>query len=214
MGALPVHARPAATVILCSPGKRHGARRLEVLLCRRTDAARFMPGVWVFPGGAVEPADALDGELDTEAAHIACGIRELSEETAIVLPADAELLAWSRWITPEPVPVRFDTRFYLALAPPHTKAEVDGSEIVDSAWMHPADALAAQRAGELELVFPTIRNLEALAGFETAAEAFAAARGRTIEPILPVTSAEGEQEPRIEVPGESAERIDEREVER
>lgn len=184
-----------------------------MLLCRRTDAARFMPGVWVFPGGAVDPGDALDGELDTEAAHRACGIRELREETAIALAEDAELLPWSRWITPEPVPVRFDTRFYLALAPPHTKAEVDGSEIVDSAWMHPADALAAQRAGELELVFPTIKNLETLAGFETADEAFAAARGRRVDPILPVVRGDGE-EARIVVPGEGELRIDERQVER
>lgn len=172
-----------------------------------------MPGVWVFPGGAVEPGDAPDGELDTEQAHRACGIRELREETAIALAADAELVPFSRWITPEVVPVRFDTRFYLALAPPHTKAEVDGSEIVDSTWMHPADALAAQRAGELELVFPTIKNLEELADFETAEEAFAATREKRIEAVLPVVR-DGGDGARIELPGESVEPIDEREVER
>ena len=74
-----------------------------------------MPGVWVFPGGAVDPADG-----DGEAAHRAAAVRELAEEAGIEVPAD-ELVAYSRWITPKAVPIRFDTRFYLALAPAHSR---------------------------------------------------------------------------------------------
>src|SRR3954466_371940 len=109
-------ARPAASLILLRRGGKHAERGIQVLLVRRTHEARFMPGVWVFPGGRVDADDA--GDEDT--AHMACAVRELHEEAGIELPPDAELLPWSRWITPEPVPTRFDTRFYVALAPPHS----------------------------------------------------------------------------------------------
>src|SRR5436189_6468614 len=105
----PTPPRPAASLILLSRGSDHASRSLEVLLVRRSPEARFMPGVWVFPGGGVDAADAGDDE----AAHMACAIRELNEEAGIELPPDAELLARSRWLTPEPVPVRFDTVFYV-----------------------------------------------------------------------------------------------------
>src|SRR5205823_9254108 len=92
--------RPAASVIVL----RGGAGELEVLLVRRTPKARFMGGVWVFPGGAV---DAHEG--DGDAAHRAAAIRELSEEASIVLHDPAELVKFSRWITPAAVQIRFDT---------------------------------------------------------------------------------------------------------
>jgi 8-oxo-dGTP pyrophosphatase MutT (NUDIX family) len=168
-----------------------------VLLVRRTPEARFMPGVWVFPGGTVDVNDAGD----EEAAHRACAVRELSEEAGIELPPDAELHAWSRWITPEPVPVRFDTRFYVALAPPHSPPRPDGSEIIEAAWIAPGEALERHRAGELSLVFPTIKHLESLLPYSKAAEVLEAARGRTVEPVLPRVLGEG-AERRVVLPGE------------
>src|SRR5829696_7797539 len=107
-----------------------------VLLLRRSEEARFMPGVWVFPGGRVDDADTGD----EEAAHMACAVRELHEEAGIELPPDGELLAWSRWITPERVPIRFDTRFYVALAPPHSPPQPDRNETTAAEWFAPADA--------------------------------------------------------------------------
>src|SRR6478752_10186440 len=83
--------RQAATVILM----RGGAEKLEVLLVRRTPKARFMGGVWVFPGGAVDA-----GEGDGDQAHRAAAIRELHEEAAIELAEPDELVKFSRWITP------------------------------------------------------------------------------------------------------------------
>ena len=56
------------------------------------------------------------------------------------MPAD-ELVAYSRWITPKVVPIRFDTRFYLALAPAHSPPRPDGSETVDAGWFDPQEAL-------------------------------------------------------------------------
>lgn len=157
-----------------------------------------MPGVWVFPGGAVDDGDAGP---DEEARHRACAIRELGEEAGIELAADAELVPFSRWITPEVVPVRFDTRFYLALAPPHSPPRPDGSETVDAGWFGPAAALESCREGRLQLVFPTIKNLEPLTEYATAEEAIAGARSRPVEPILPIVSGDGDER-RVVLPGQ------------
>ena len=157
-----------------------------------------MPGVWVFPGGAVDPGDACE---DEEGAYRACAIRELAEEAGIELAADAELIPYSRWITPEPVPVRFDTRFYLALAPAHSPPRPDGEETVDAGWFEPARALELSRAGEMELVFPTIKHLESLSVHPTADDALAAIRGATVEPVLPRIIGEGDER-RVVLPGD------------
>ena len=210
-GFVPAPARAAATLVLLRRGGRHSERGLEVLLVRRNPNARFMPGVWVFPGGAVEAEELIEGvsggETDVDAdelAHRAAAIRELGEEAGIELPLDAELVLWSRWITPEPVPIRFDTRFYLGVAPPHSPPEPDGMETVDAAWMDPADALARGEAGEIELVFPTIKHLETLLPYSSADEAMAAAREREVEPVMPmvVEAPETEQGWRMLVPGD------------
>ena len=186
-GDPPATPRPAATVILLRRGGKHAERSLQVLLVRRNPAARFMPGVWVFPGGSV---DAADG--DGEEAPRAAAVRELAEEAAIEVPAD-ELVAYSRWITPRVVPIRFDTRFYLALAPAHSPPRPDGSEIVDAGWFEPRVALDSHLAGDLPLVFPTIKHLESLVGYANAAEALEAARRREVKPVEPKVIGEGER---------------------
>jgi len=194
-GEAPAVARPAATVILLRRGGKHAERSLEVLLVQRNPEARFMPGVWVFPGGAVDSADG-----DGEAAHRTAAVRELAEEAGIELPVD-ELVAYSRWITPRVVPVRFDTRFYLALAPAHSPPRPDGSETVDAGWFGPQGALDMHQAGELPLVFPTIKHLESLVGFANAPEALEAARRREVRPVEPRVVGEGEAR-RIVLPEE------------
>jgi 8-oxo-dGTP pyrophosphatase MutT (NUDIX family) len=191
----PAVPRPAATVILLRRGGKHVERGLQVLLVRRNPDARFMPGVWVFPGGAVDPADG-----DGEGAHRAAAVRELAEEAGIELP-DEELVAYSRWITPKVVPIRFDTRFYLALAPAHSPPRPDGSETVDAGWFEPQKALDAHRSGELPLVFPTIKHLESLVGFANATEALETARRREVKPVEPEVVGEGEER-RIVLPDE------------
>ena len=191
----PAEPRPAATVILLRRGGKHAERGLQVLLVRRNPGARFMPGVWVFPGGAVDPGDG-----DGEEAHRAAAVRELGEEAGIDLPAE-ELVAYSRWITPTVVPIRFDTRFYLALAPAHSPPHPDGSETVDAGWFEPQAALDAHHAGELPLVFPTIKHLESLIGYASAAEALEAARRRDVKPVEPEVVGDG-AERRIVLPDE------------
>jgi hypothetical protein len=61
----------------------------------------------------------------------------------------------------------------------------DGSECVDARWIRPADALAAGEAGELQLVFPTIKHLEQLARFESVEHALETAGSRSVEPVEP-----------------------------
>jgi 8-oxo-dGTP pyrophosphatase MutT (NUDIX family) len=182
-------------VILLRRGGKHAERGLEILLVQRNPEARFMPGVWVFPGGAV---DAEDG--DGEEAHRTAAARELAEEAGIEL-ASEELVAYSRWITPRVAPIRFDTRFYLALAPAHSPPEPDGSETVDAGWFGPQDALDMHRAGELPLVFPTIKHLESLVGFANAEEALEAARRREVKAVEPEVVGEGDEQ-RIVLPDE------------
>ena len=168
--------RPAASVVLLRRGGKHSERALEVLLLKRTEEARFMPGVWVFPGGGVD-----DGDGEDEARFKACAVRELKEEAGIALAAEEELV--SRWITPEVVSRRFDAWFFLALAPAHTPPKPDGVETTDAAWFEPAKALAAQSAGDIVLAFPTIKQLELLAEFGDADEAKPGFQIRLLEVI-------------------------------
>jgi 8-oxo-dGTP pyrophosphatase MutT (NUDIX family) len=191
----PTSPRPASTVILLRRGGKHAERALEVLMVQRNPAARFMPGVWVFPGGAIDPS-----EKDDEDAHRFCAVRELAEEAGIEIDA-GELIPYSRWITPEAVPIRFDTHFYVALAPAHSPPEPDGSEVVDARWFEPRAALESHRAGEMDLVFPTIKHLESLLEFRTSEEAVEAARSRPIGPVMPRVVGEGDDR-RIVMPGE------------
>jgi 8-oxo-dGTP pyrophosphatase MutT (NUDIX family) len=167
-----------------------------VLLLRRNEDARFMPGVWVFPGGSVDREDGTG-----EAGRRACAVRELEEEAGIALPADEELVLFSRWITPEVISRRFDAWFFLALAPAHTPPEPDGVETTEAGWFEPAAALDAQARSELALAFPTINQLRSLLPFATAAEAIEAFRGRRVEPILPKVIGSREEH-RVLLPGD------------
>jgi 8-oxo-dGTP pyrophosphatase MutT (NUDIX family) len=185
-------ARQAATVILL----RGGAQTLEVLLVKRTPAARFMGGVWVFPGGAVDT-----GEGEGEDAHRAAAIRELREEAAIVLDDPDALVKFSRWITPAEVRTRFDTHFFLAPLPDGQEPRVDGEECVDLDWFTPAAALEAHSNEQILLVFPTIKHLEQLDAFSHADELLKYARGREVRPIQPRVVVEGEVA-RVLLPGE------------
>jgi len=194
--------RQAASVILLRDGideesdSASARRQLEVLLVKRTPKARFMGGVWVFPGGAV---DAQEGEGD--AAHRVAAVRELSEEAAVTLEKPGELVKFSRWITPAEVHIRFDTHFFLAVLPAGQQPRVDGEECVDLGWFTPAGALAAHRDGEIMLVFPTIKHLEQLGAFASVESLMSYARGRDVQPVQPRVLVEGEVA-RIVLPGE------------
>lgn len=189
--------RPAASIVLLRRGGKHSQRALEVLLLKRGAEAKFMPNVWVFPGGSLEASDG-EGEDGLRA----CARRELTEETGIELPEDEELVPFTRWITPEVISTRFDAWFFFALAPAHTPAKPDGVEIVEAAWFEPPAALAAFERSEIVLSFPTMTQLGWLAEHATSDDALAAHRERSVEPILPKVVADDGAEPRVVLPGD------------
>lgn len=197
---------PSASVILLRGDP------LEVLMIRRHAKSSFVPNAWVFPGGAVDADDERESTLATMRVAAA---RELFEESGIwqgaplpnlevarrallagettfaalaaVGPVDFERLVWtSRWITPAGVPKRFDTWFFLARADEDAEATVDDNEAVDVVWIRPADAI-----GRLEIVFPTQKNLEAIAGFTSIDELLESRRGAEIPTTRPRLVIEG-----------------------
>ena len=158
--------RPAATVLLLRDDP------LRVLLVQRPSTGAF-PSVWAFPGGGAEPGDA-------DAA--ATAVRETLEETGIVLdPAD--LVPWSRWITPEQEPRRFDTRFFAARAPAGTEPVVDGIELVAARWAEPAEALRRRAERDWPIVAPTAFQLHRLTASATVDAALAGA-GRQADVVV------------------------------
>src|SRR4051794_9603957 len=193
----PSKPRPAASIVLLRRGGKHGDRELEVLLLKRSAEAKFMPNVWVFPGGAVDPGDG-----EGEGGYRACAVRELAEEAAIELPPDEELVLFSRWITPAVISTRFDAWFFLALAPAHTPPKPDGVETTEATWFKPSAALKAQENGEIILAFPTLSQLQSLLPYRTSDEALAAHRDRLVEPILPVVLGDRENH-RVVMPGDA-----------
>ena len=186
--------RQAATVCLL-----RDAPDLEVLMVRRPETARFMAGAWVFPGGAVDPEDhAAAGAVVPVSSGEAPGwraaaLRELAEEVGIWLTTvgtrvaaatgsvyetardaglalDAEaLVCFANWVTPQPLPVRFDTRFYAATVTAEVAPVVDGREVVAAKWAAPAAALHRADRGDWLVAFPTRRTLELLATFPSGA---------------------------------------------
>ena len=188
----PAVPRLAATVILL----RGGERGLEVLLAQRNPQARFMGGAWVFPGGAVS-----EGDGEGDAALRTAAVRELAEEAGIVLADPRELVAFSRWITPAEVKIRYDTWFFLAPVPEGAEPVIDGEEVVDARWYTPAAALTAGADDQILLVFPTIKHLEQLSAFSSATRLLEYASSRAVIPVQPRVLGTGESA-RIVLPGE------------
>jgi hypothetical protein len=94
----------------------------------------------------------------------------------------------AHWITPAIEPKRFDTRFFLAKVNAKQLASHDGFELTESFWIKPADALVKLTNGEMNMILPTIKNIEKLAEFSSSEEAFNYFQGlgdNAIPPILP-----------------------------
>jgi len=85
----------------------------------------------------------------------------------------------AHWITPVGPPRRYDTRFFVALAPSGQVAAHDAAETTAHRWLRPTDALNAHTRGEFEMILPTVRNLEAIADFGSAQEVLDYARSLT-----------------------------------
>ena len=251
--------RDAATVLIL----RDGLDGLEVFMLKRNLNSDFVGGAYVFPGGAVDPADrhldlepVCEGRTDADAsrrlgidggglAFWVAAIRESFEEAGVLLAYDLdgyvdldadvtaahwnhhrqqvdtgqltmvdlcrleglrlacdEMHYFSHWITPEGAPRRYDTRFFLAAAPPNQTPLHDDHEVIANEWVRPLDAIARCEAGQMTMMPPTIASLRTISRFSTAAEALDAAREITQVPaVLPrVVSVDGGV--RIVLPGD------------
>ena len=200
--------RAASTTLVV----RDGPSGLEVLMVRRSLQASFMPGAYVFPGGAVDAADAavtcdeddatllarigdVTGVGAQARAYAVAALRECEEECNLRLGADrvapgmactSVLQPWSHWVTPVGPPKRFDTLFFIAPEPPGQTPKVDEGETTTLAWVHPAAALAERAQGGFPMEFATVKTVESLVGFATAAAILAeAASRRHLPPLHP-----------------------------
>jgi 8-oxo-dGTP pyrophosphatase MutT (NUDIX family) len=163
---------PAATVVLV----RDTSDGIETLMLRRNAQIAF-GGMWVFPGGRIDPED---GDGDAGARNAAA--REANEEAGLVVDPDS-LVPYSHWTPPEVAPKRFATWFFLAVAPDGEVA-IDGGEIHDHVWVSPAGALSRHAAGEIELAPPTFVTLTRLAGVTNVDDALRDAREGEVEYFL------------------------------
>lgn len=182
---MPVEPRPASSVLVL----RDGEEGIEILFVRRSPDLKFMGGAWVFPGGTLL---ADDGDAGHDLAWKKAGARETFEEARIKLDEPEKLVPFSRWITPEMAPMRFDTRFYLALAPEGAEPAPDRREVDRAEWWTPAKALHLFVKDEADLHFPTIKQVEKIAEFETATAALDAHVGVEVQTILPRVAASDE----------------------
>ena len=216
---------PAATVALV----RDGTRGPEVLMMQRNLQSAFVPGVHMFPGGAL---DADDGAADLRAlcaglsddtasrtlgiergglAYWAAAIRELFEEAGVLVAyggsqgviafdtpelterfrahrhalnaggrsfieilqeeelrlAVDQLVYFGHWITPVSAPRRYDTRFFIAAAPPAQEPLHDNREAISHLWVRPADGLDRHRREQFSMRLPTVRTLEEFSAYDS-----------------------------------------------
>ena len=105
--------------------------------------------------------------------------------------ATDRLVYFAHWITPEENPIRFDTRFFVAEAPPGQEATADEQEIVGVRWLTVAEAFDALHRREISLRFPTLKNLKLLQG-ASAEEVLAGLNGRVVPTIRPRVLGEGQ----------------------
>ncbi len=172
-GAPPV---AAATVILL----RDGEDGIETLMLRRDSKLAFAGGMWVFPGGRVDPADRKGLDADDElAAARRAAVREANEEAGVELEIDS-LVTFSHWTPPPITPKRFLTWFFVAPAPP-SEIVIDDGEIREHAWLSPREVMRRRDAQEIELAPPTWVTLHELARASSVDEALDAARTRGAE---------------------------------
>ena len=171
-GVEPAPIVAAATVILL----RDGVDGLETLMLRRDSRLAFAGGMWVFPGGRVDPGDFAGDETDLVAAGRNAAVREAAEEAGLVVSVDS-LVAFAHWTPPPEAPKRFSTQFYVAPAPSGA-VTIDDGEIRDHMWVSPAEGIRRRDALEIELAPPTWVTLHTLNSYDTVDAAIEGTRRR------------------------------------
>lgn len=187
---------PAATLVLFRP-RPIGAP--ELLIVERAAGMAFAGGALVFPGGRIDPEDRTRAvahpDADDQAARIAA-LRETLEETGRDFGlSPGGLTPFARWLPNFKEARTFDTRFYIAPVPADAPEPIaDGGESVRAFWASAADVLAQCARGEGRIIFPTRRNLERLAQFQSFDEAREHALRHPVETVTPwVEDRDGER---------------------
>jgi len=175
-------------------------------------------------------ARLIKGSSEADLPWVSAAVRETAEEVSLFLtntPADpsrfgslsgvalyTELVEagftvdasrigyLSNWVTPEKVKKRFDTRFFVAAVKSEAELTPDSNEVDALMWIKPADMLSRPR-DEYAIVFPTIKHLELLAGFDSVDQVLAFAAGRDVTPVQPVMSKGPNGEVILTVPGDT-----------
>jgi len=156
---------PAATVVLL----RDAEAGMEVLMLRKNPKIGF-GGMWVFPGGRIDPEDyPADG--DAKIASRTAAAREAKEEAGISIDSEY-FIQFSQWTPPAITQKRFETAFFAARAPDQLEISIDGQEIHAHQWVNPAQAIKMRDKGEIDLVAPTWVTLDTLSKHATVDQFF------------------------------------------
>jgi 8-oxo-dGTP pyrophosphatase MutT (NUDIX family) len=187
---VPAQPRDAATVLLL----RDGADGPEVHVMVRHRGMAFAAGVVAFPGGGVEASDAatlpadwperLGTSAPTASAVVGAALREVEEETGVVLGID-DLGLWDAWTTPEFEPRRYRTWFFVARLPEGQDPRELSTESASVHWVSAAAALAKVDAGEWAMLPPTYLSMRRLGTFSSVAEVLEVARTARVEMFTP-----------------------------
>lgn len=157
-------------------GEDDGSRAVRIAAIRELfEEAGILLARPVARRGAGQPLVGRDiaGALDGHRGPVDRGeasFLDLVRREGLVLACDA-LVPFGHWVTPEFMPKRFDTYFFLAHLPDGQTAEQDGRETTEAVWLAPGHALEMERAGEAVIIFPTRMNLGRLALAASADEA-------------------------------------------
>ena len=165
---------PAATVVLL----RDGTNGMEVLMLRKSPKIGF-GGMWVFPGGRIDPEDyPADG--DKKIAARTAAAREAKEEAGISIDA-SKFVQFAQWTPPAITQKRFETAFFAAHAPDQLEIKIDGQEIHAHQWINPAQAIIMRDKGEIDLVAPTWVTLNTLSKHSTVKLFLKSLEGATVD---------------------------------
>lgn len=191
---VPADPRDAATVLLLRDAAEAGG--LEVFVMVRRTSMAFAGGMVAFPGGGVSVEDAVEGEAwaarlgvtPVEAgAVVACALRELEEETGVVV---SELGAWDAWTTPVFEPRRYRTWFFAAELPEGQDALELSTESSAVEWVSPAEAMRRADEGEWMMLPPTYCSMLRLDTFASVAEVMESTREAAVEMFIPELAGE------------------------
>ena len=139
---------PAATVVLL----RDSEDGINILMLRKNPKIGF-GGMWVFPGGRIDPED-YPANGDAELAARTAAARETKEEAGVDIDPK-HFIQFAQWTPPAITQKRFETSFFAARAPDQLEVTIDGQEIHEHQWVNPAQAIKMRDNGEIDLVAPT-----------------------------------------------------------